>query len=161
MSWKSILFYCLIGSMLLGALGLNVGSASDQTSLRSIEVSQIREQASKSTLDMTTKADGTVFHVEKEPLLTLSDFTRGEVSPSGTATVLNVDLTKSGAKRLETFTSLNLGKKLAFIVNGQLVNAPIIRDTIKGKGFNIGPMDKKVAQQLADIINSKNADLKK
>lgn len=41
-------------------------------------------------------------------------------------------LTSEGAKKFEELTAQNVGKRCAMVLNGKLLSAPIIRDTISG-----------------------------
>lgn len=51
-------------------------------------------------------------------------------------------LTDDGAKAMEATTSENLNKKLAIVLNGKVVSAPMIRSTITKKGQITGRFDK-------------------
>jgi hypothetical protein len=71
--------------------------------------------------------------------------------------VLNVSMTTESAKRVQAFTGNHIGKMIAFIVNGRVINTPRILDPITGKGFLIGPFRREEAQILADSINHKES----
>ena len=90
------------------------------------------------------------------PLLTFGDFTDANVSLTEGQIVLNVSMTTTSAKRVQTFTANHVGKMLAFVVNGRVIRTPTILDPITGKGFLIGPLGRDEAQKLADSINHKN-----
>lgn len=71
--------------------------------------------------------------------------------------VLNVTMTTEGAQRMQVFSSTNIGRTLAFVVNERVTNMPKILDPITGKGFLIGPFDRDEAQKLADSIIHKES----
>lgn len=57
-------------------------------------------------------------------------------------TSVGFTLTDAGAKAMEATTSQNLNKRLAIVLNGEVVSAPIIRSTISKKGQITGRFDK-------------------
>lgn len=67
--------------------------------------------------------------------------------------VLNLEMTGDSAQRVQTFTKNNVGKEMAFLVNGRLIRTPKIRDPIVGNGFLIGAFSRDEAQKLSDAIN--------
>ena len=60
------------------------------------------------------------------------------------------ELTDAGAKTFATFTSQNIGKVLAIVLDNQIISAPTINDTIPdGKGLISGNFTSETANQLA------------
>ncbi len=51
-------------------------------------------------------------------------------------------LTDDGAQAMEATTSRNINKRLAIVLNGKVVSAPIIRSVIKKEGMITGHFDK-------------------
>ena len=140
--WKSILFVFLFSIL------------SVAQNLKSIEISPILEKPTSGSIDMMS--DGETLHVSKKPVLSLKDFTHADVNITEGQVTLNLSLTPSAGERIKSFTSKNVGKRLAFIVNGKLLKAPKVRDPIDGKGISIDPIDRTEADQLADQINSQS-----
>jgi len=122
--------------------------------LQSIDISPVFDKPTANSIDMATKEDGEILHVGKVPVLTLKDFTNGNVTVQEGVVSLNLGLTKSGGKRIREFTTDNVGKRLAFIINGTLIKAPRVRTPINGEGISINPIEKADADRLARLINS-------
>jgi preprotein translocase subunit SecD len=97
--------------------------------------------------------DGALISLTDTPLLTIGDFTGANVSVTESQIVLNVSMPTESAKRVRTFTANHVGTRMAFLVNGRVINTPKILDPITGQGFLIGPFGRDEAQKLADSIN--------
>ncbi len=67
--------------------------------------------------------DKTVVSFSKQPFIGNNDIKGVEVTD--TATV--VKLTQEGDKKLLSYTRANVGKRLALMINGKIVSAPVIR----------------------------------
>jgi preprotein translocase subunit SecD len=120
-----------------------------------IEVSIVADKPDDSTRRMTTD-DGRRISLNEKPLLTIADFTDANVSLTEGQIVLNVSMTTGGAKRIQTFTANNVGKQIAFLVNGRLIRIARILDPITGKAFMLSPFARDEAEKLADSINHKD-----
>ena len=63
-------------------------------------------------------------------------------------------LTSEGAKKFEELTAQNVGKKCGMLVNGKLLSAPIIRDTISvGRAIIAGIFTEAEAEHIAKGLN--------
>ena len=119
-----------------------------------MEMGIVADRPDGSTRKFPAGPRGVIFLTGK-PLLTINDFTDANVSVTEGQVVLNVAMTAESAKSIQAFSSSNVGRTLAFIVNGRVINTPKILDPITGKGFLIGPLERNEAQELADSINHK------
>ena len=119
---------------------------------QTIEVSIVAERPDRSTRQIVA-AEGKRIYLTQKPLLTNNDFTHATVTLTEGQFVLNLDMTPASARRVQTFTKDNVGKEMAFLVNGRVIRTPKIRDPIAGNGFLIGAFDRDEAQKLADAIN--------
>ena len=118
---------------------------------QTIEVSIVAERSGPSTRQIVAD-EGKRIYLTAKPLLTNNDFTHATVTLTEGQFVLNLDMTAESAKRVQMFTESNVGKEMAFLVNGCLVRMPKIRDPIVGNGFLIGAFGRDEAQKLADAI---------
>jgi preprotein translocase subunit SecD len=100
--------------------------------------------------------DGNVLHLKAAPLLTMADFAGAGVTLTENQIVLNVDLDRDGAARIQAFSKANVGARIAFIADGQVIKTAKILDPITFNGFLVGPLDRAKADALAAAIN-KNA----
>jgi preprotein translocase subunit SecD len=119
---------------------------------QTIEVSIVAERPDRSKRGMSS-GEGKRIYLTAKPLLTNTDFTHANVTLTEGQFVLNLDMTAESAQRVQTFTENNVGKEMAFVVNGRVIRTPKIRDPIVGNGFLIGAFGQDEAQKLADAIN--------
>lgn len=117
-----------------------------------IDVSIVADVASDSTRSIQMP-DGRTILLTKTPLLTSADVTGANASLTEGQYVLNVDVTAEGAERVQRFSERNVGRTLAFLVDGRVLRTPTIRDPITGNGILIGAFERAEAERLADAIN--------
>ena len=101
-----------------------------------------------------SSVEDTPVGVTATPLATMRDFTKATVSRTDGQIVLNVTLNPMAAQRVQAFSSRNVGKHLAFIVNRRVIQTPKILDPITGNGFLIAPFERDEAERLAASINA-------
>ena len=135
-------------------------NAQTQTSVTSacptIEVSIVADKSIQSARQISSP-EGEIISLIGRPLLTMDDFTDANVSLTEGQTVLNVSMSTESAKRVQSFTANHVGTRIAFLVNGRVINTPKILDPITGKGFLIGPFSRDEAQKLANSINQRKS----
>lgn len=119
---------------------------------QTIEVSIVAVRPDRSMRQIVAD-EGKRIYLTAKPLLTNNDFTHANVTLTEGQFVLNLDMTAESAKRVKMFTESNVGKEMAFLVNGRVIRTPKIRDPIVGNGFLIGAFGRDEAQKLADTIN--------
>lgn len=95
---------------------------------------------------------GKILHLAA-PLLTMADFTGANVTVTENQIVLNVNLGRDGAARLQDFSKTHVGTRIAFIADGEVIKTAKILDPITADGFLVGPLDRAKADALADAIN--------
>lgn len=100
-----------------------------------------------------TEPDGKVLHLKAAALLTLADFTGANVTLTENQIVLNVNLAPDGAQRIRRFSKANVGTRIAFIADGEVIKTAKILDPIQFDGFLVGPLEQAKAEALADTIN--------
>ena len=142
--WMLLIFACL-----------GCGTPSDQSAAcPAIEVSVVATMQSDSTRPVALD-DGTKIPLTRTPLVTSADITGANASLTEGQWVLNVDVTDEAAKRVQDFSKQNVGRTMAFLVDGKVHNTPRILDPITGKGFLIGGAFKQAdAERLATAINN-------
>jgi preprotein translocase subunit SecD len=121
-----------------------------------MEVSIVAGKSMGSTRHLSSP-EGELIYLTEKPLLTIDDFIDANVSLTEGQIVLNVSMSSESAKRVQAFTANHVGTRIAFLVNGRVINTPKIRDPITGKGFLIGPFSRDEAQKLAYSINQKES----
>ena len=98
-------------------------------------------------------------YLHPDPQLSNSDIAKVEAvkAMGGKGLVLEVWLTKAGARRLADVTGQHIGDTLAVLINSVVVSAPVIQDTLGGDttlpshiGVPLGPAE---AGQLALAVS--------
>ncbi len=67
-------------------------------------------------------------------------------------------LTKDGSKKFMDLTARNIGKRLAILINGEIIMAPTIRESIQSGQINImapGTFNSEIEQIITEINRSK------
>src|SRR3954462_13697634 len=77
-----------------------------------------------------SRSDGTRVPLTGAPLLTSTDVTGARASLTEGVYVLNVDITPDSGKRMQAFSEGNVGRVMAFIVDGKVRSTPTIKDPI-------------------------------
>ncbi len=147
-------FLSLVSSVLTAQ-----GKLASAPACPSMEVSSVTDKSAQSPRQILSPAGETLWLTQK-PLLNMSDFTGANVTLTEGQIVLNVNLTPESAKRIQEFSTNHVGTKLAFLIDGHVINTPTILDPIKGNGILIAPFTREEAQKLADSINQKNGHCK-
>jgi preprotein translocase subunit SecD len=118
-----------------------------------IEMSAVADEQSDTTRTVAV-TDGSKIPLTQTPLVTSADVTGARASLTDGQWVLNVDMTDAAAKRVRDFTRQNVGRTVAFLVEGKVRSTPTIKDPITGKGFLVGGFDQADAQRLATAISN-------
>jgi hypothetical protein len=113
-------------------------------------VSQVGQDSNRAA----SRSDGTRVPLTGAPLLTSADVTGARASLTEGVYVLNVDITPDSGQRMQAFSEGNVGRVMAFIVDGTVKSTPTIKDPILGNGILIGAFERAEAERLADAINT-------
>ena len=140
--------------VLLFMLSIACGRVDEQrAACPAIEISAVEEPGdSHRSLALP---DGRRILLAEKPLLTSADVTGARASLTEGQYVLNVDVTPETAKRVQGFSEQNVGRMMAFLVDGRLLRTPTIKDPITGTGLLIGAFEQAEAKRLADAINTR------
>jgi preprotein translocase subunit SecD len=96
---------------------------------------------------------GNVFYLHPISNITRNDIKRAKVNTGNGRPLINVVFTSVGAEKFAKLTGDNIGKKIAIIIDGEILSAPMVRDTIKqGKAMITGDFDEKEAERIASGI---------
>jgi preprotein translocase subunit SecD len=70
--------------------------------------------------------------------------------------LLSIELTEKGQQRIRRATAENIGRRMAFILDGQVKAAPVIRDTISGSPLDVSiQASQSEAERLATKVRSR------
>jgi preprotein translocase subunit SecD len=73
--------------------------------------------------------------------------------PSGREFGIRIALNKSGEKKLEDLTGANVERRLAVVLDGKLIQAPIIKQKIYGGKISLGHLSYSRAKNLKDAVS--------
>lgn len=118
-----------------------------------LEISVVADTPGDRTRTVTLP-DGRKLFLSDTPLLTSADVTGAHASLTEGQYVLNVDVTSEGAKRIQLFSEQNVGRTVAFVVDGQVLRTPKIQDPIVGRGILVGGFQQAEAERLANAFNT-------
>ena len=95
------------------------------------------------------------FRLLPEVILSNSDVADAAVVVrNGNPTIL-VTLSQSAAGRFATTTEMNVGRRMAILIDGEVVSAPIIRGRIEGgKAMITGDFDRPRAERIARALRA-------
>ena len=100
--------------------------------------------------------DGTEwFLVDKVPVITGKDLKTAYVGVDQFGQpAVNFELKSEAAEKFEKFTEENIGERLAIILDGKVVSAPVIRSKISDRGQITGNFTAQEARDLALILRT-------
>jgi preprotein translocase subunit SecD len=117
----------------------------------------VEEKEGPDTVAMKVMGKDETLNVNKQVLLNALDVESAKATRerhSGSPG-LSLNFTRDGAKKFAEVTAKNVNRKLAIIVDGQLLSAPVIRSRVEGgKAVITGSFTMKEAQELASAINA-------
>ena len=142
----------VLSLMIISAcLGCATGAA-QTAACPAIEMSAVADAPSDSTRQVALPDSGRI-SVARTPLVTSADITGAHASRVADQWVLNVDMNDAAAKRVQEFSSKNVGRKLAVLIDGKVNGGtPKIAGPITGKGFMISGSDRAAAERLETAI---------
>ncbi len=151
----------IIALIILGPLSLHSLSAdSAPTSFQIRRVVEEKDSANSETLPFANARPGaeTSLRVMKQAVLDAADVASAttQKDPITGDNSVRVTLTEKGKERFAKLTEQSIGKRLAVIVDGKIMIAPVIRERIAGGSLVVtGNLTSKDAEELAEKFNRK------
>lgn len=106
--------------------------------------------------EMIFEPTGDIFYLHNEVFLNQQDVKLASVVMQQERPVIQLVLTTEGTKKFKDLTAQNMGKHCAMVLNGKLLSAPIIRDTIPGgRAIINGIFTVDEAESIAKDLTSK------
>lgn len=122
-----------------------------------IQFRLVEENDGRDTVAMKAVGSDQTFHVNKQALLNALDVRWAKASRDRHlhSPAILLSFTPEGAKKLAEVTASNINRRLAIIVDGQLLSAPIIRARIEaGEALIQGSFTGKDSTQIVRAINA-------
>ena len=106
--------------------------------------------------EMVFEPTGETFYLHNKVLVNQHDVESAAVVNQQGRPTVELILTSEGAKKFEELTAQNVGKRCAMVLNGKLLSAPTIRDTISGgRAIINGIFTEAEAEDIAKGLNKK------
>ena len=100
--------------------------------------------------EMVFEPTGETFYLHKEVMVNQFDVESAAVVMQQGRPAVELILTSEGAKKFEELTAQNVGKRCGMVLNGKVLSAPIIRDTISvGRAIITGIFTETEAEAIA------------
>ena len=119
------------------------------------QVQLVQDKPGENTEPMTNPG-GEALQVQKTPLLDYTAISSATVTTNMSSGVPQIDIEFSqvGRELFAAITKENINKRLAIVLDGQVVSAPVIRSEIsEGKAQITGSFTEEEARKLAAKIN--------
>jgi preprotein translocase subunit SecD len=105
---------------------------------------------------MTAPGSESTVYISGDVVLSNTDVASARVVSRPSGPQISIVFTKLGAERFASATENNLMKPLGILVDGQLISAPIVRETITGGKATIsGQFTEQEAKRIADGIDGR------
>lgn len=106
--------------------------------------------------EMKIKGGKEVLHVIAEPAITEKDVQSAKLEMKEGLAYILIVLTPEGAKKFSDFTSKNINKRMAIVIDKQLIAAPTIKAKIStGKMTILSKFSEAEAKDIVDRLNKK------
>jgi len=103
--------------------------------------------------EMVFEPTGEIFYLHKEVLVNQNDVKSAAFVMQQGQPAVELILTSDGVKKFKELTAQNVGKKCGMVLNGKLLSAPVIRDTIPGgRAIITGVFTKVEAEAIANEL---------
>ena len=118
-----------------------------------IEMSVVADTQTDSSKSVTLN-DTTTILVSRTPLVATGDITGATASQADDQWVLNFTVTDGAAKRVQEFTTQNVGRNLALVVDGKVHGTPRIAGAITSNRYQIDGFNRADAERLASAVSN-------
>jgi len=114
------------------------------------------EESAPNLTEMVFEPTGKIFYLHDKVLIDQSDIESAVVTIQNGHPAVELILTSKGTKKFEVLTAQNVGKRCGMVVDGKLLSAPIIRDTISGgRAIISGIFTESEAETITNSLNKK------
>jgi preprotein translocase subunit SecD len=108
---------------------------------------KVSKNSSKECLDFDGRC---LLPLTKKPAVVIENFEYNSFSDNGAGLELHVD--EKTSKMLEAATKKYQNSRLAFMYKGKVLSAPVVKEVINGKHFNITFNDAKVYESVVESL---------
>ncbi len=143
-------------SSLVGGLFQAPEQKRDEKQRLKIEFRQAETSPGEGLTEATVPGTNKKIYMHKTADVTTADISEARPGQdSDGKPVVEIFLTKEGAKRLGELTEKQISKPLAILIDGKLVMAPVVRDRISDRAVIDGRFTEQERDKLVKEINAK------
>jgi preprotein translocase subunit SecD len=129
-------------------------AAADKPAVK-VEFRRAEVKPAEGLTEATVKGTEQKVYLHKVAELTNDDITGAGVIADKKATVVEVELTTAGQKKLAQLTKEHLGKPLAILIDGKVIAAPVVKAEITGNARINGSFTREEAERIVKGIKGK------
>ena len=119
-----------------------------------VEFRIAEEQPAPGLAEMVVRGGNRKVYVHGEALLTNADIESASLAPAAGgagAPQIEIVFTKAGEAKFTSATARSVGRPLAILIDGEVISAPVVRETVYGHRAVIsGAFSREEAQRIAD-----------
>ncbi len=113
------------------------------------EVRLVEGDSAPGLKEANIEGGGTVY-LHDEVVVTNSDIAQAKVipRPGGSDFMVSVTFTPAGARKMQAATKRNIGKRMAILIDGVVVTAPVVRSVLSESAVVEGHLTKQEAERI-------------
>jgi preprotein translocase subunit SecD len=144
--------------LILGSVIAAGGAAAEDEAARkevTLEFHLVAEGPGEDLIETTIVGKNTKIYLEKKVELSNVDFAGAETTKDASDNLsIAVSLTEAGARKLADLTENNIGRKLAIVVNGEVLAAPTIQSKSRSSVMISGSFSEEEIKHIVEAMNS-------
>ncbi|HEX5413649.1 MAG TPA: hypothetical protein VFZ27_17515 [Terriglobia bacterium] len=143
----------LAAILALGAIVWSVFNSNLRAAIR-FEIRMAETNPAPGLQKAKVSDSGRYIYLHPEVVVSNNDIAAVEVVEAGGPSQygISVKLNAAGAGKMRRATAAHIGKPLAILLDGQVIMAPVVRDSVGGAAMLTGHYTKAEAQRIADRI---------
>ncbi len=113
------------------------------------EVRLVEKDPAPGLKEANIEGGGTVY-LHDEVVVTNSDIAQAKVipRPGGSDFMVSVTFTPAGARKMQAATEGNIGKRMAILIDGVVITAPVVRSVLSESAVVEGHLTKQEAERI-------------
>ncbi len=117
------------------------------------EVRLVEQEPGPGLIEAKQPGNGTIY-LHDEVVVTNSDIAEANVipQPDGSQFWVGVTFTPDGARKIHEATANNIGKRMAILIDGEVVTAPVVREPLNESAVINGHISKAEAERIVSGI---------
>jgi preprotein translocase subunit SecD len=145
----------LIATGVLGTRFWSSGAVDVQAAAVRFEVRLAEENPTGGSHEVKIGQSGATIYLHDEPVVTNSDIESAAMMQVGSVFSVTVEFTAEGAEKMRLATQSHIGRRLAILVDGEVVAVPTIRGAVSTSAVIDGRYTKAEAERIINGIRGR------